>query len=158
MGSRVEQSIYEGVSVSVKSEGGHSLYQVIFAGSGPNRTKKLIMKRSLLLEVYRSMQRSVEDNFYLTHRTVRHSKPKMTKTLRRLGEYIAGLDGHVFQAGRETSMDHSSREWHLQDSVTEGFALLAMKESLFSIGSDEGSREDEEGVISAVTGVDIGVD
>ncbi|KAF8900800.1 hypothetical protein CPB85DRAFT_1193261, partial [Mucidula mucida] len=73
---------------------------VIFAGKGVNRTKKLVLKRSVLLQVYRSMQKTIKENFHLTHRTVHHLKPKMTKTLRRREEEIAELDAHVFTAGR----------------------------------------------------------
>ncbi|KAJ3880876.1 hypothetical protein F5051DRAFT_298373, partial [Lentinula edodes] len=79
----------------------NNLYtKVIFAGKGPNHTKQLIFKRSPLLDVYRSMQETIEDSFYLTHRTVQHSKPKMDNTLRRLGDHVAMLQGHVFKPGR----------------------------------------------------------
>ncbi|KAF9030736.1 hypothetical protein BDZ89DRAFT_902604, partial [Hymenopellis radicata] len=79
----------------------NNLYtKVIFAGKGVNRTKKLVLKRSVLLEVYRSMQSTIENNFHLTHRTVRHSKPSMTRTLRRLGTEVAPLEPHIVNAGR----------------------------------------------------------
>ncbi|KAJ3729828.1 hypothetical protein C8R42DRAFT_559968, partial [Lentinula raphanica] len=44
--------------------------QTIFAGKGPNHTRQLIFKRSVLLEIYRAMQETIERNFVLTHRTV----------------------------------------------------------------------------------------
>ncbi|KAK0495074.1 hypothetical protein EDD18DRAFT_1106910 [Armillaria luteobubalina] len=46
----------------------NNLYtKVIFAGQGPNHTKDLVFKRSILLEVYRSTQHTIEENFHLTN-------------------------------------------------------------------------------------------
>jgi hypothetical protein len=59
--------------------------KVVFGGYGSNHTQCLVMKRSILIEVYRSAHQIIENNFYLTHRTVRNSSPKMTHTLARLG-------------------------------------------------------------------------
>lgn len=73
--------------------------KVMFAGQGPNCTKELVFKRSVLLEVYHSMQQTIEDNFHLSHRTVHHTKPAMTKPLQRLRTQIANLDGHRFKKG-----------------------------------------------------------
>ncbi len=73
--------------------------KVMFAGQGPNCTKELVFKRSVLLKVYRSMQRTIEDNFHLSHHTVHHTKPAMTKPLQRLRTQIANLDGHRFKKG-----------------------------------------------------------
>jgi hypothetical protein len=80
----------------------NNLYtKVIFAGYGSNRTQQLIMSRSILIEVYRSAHQIIENNFYLTHRTIRHSSPKMTRTLAHLSGYIADTNRnpHIFTSG-----------------------------------------------------------
>ncbi|KAK0455372.1 uncharacterized protein EV420DRAFT_1227310, partial [Desarmillaria tabescens] len=78
----------------------NNLYtKVVFAGQGLNRMKELVFKRSILLQVYRSMQQTIEENFYLTRHTVQHSKPKMTKTLQHLRDQLTTLDWFAFKAG-----------------------------------------------------------
>ncbi|PBL00004.1 hypothetical protein ARMGADRAFT_864452, partial [Armillaria gallica] len=79
----------------------NNLYtKVVFAGHGPNRMKELVFKRSVLLQVYWSMQQTIEENFYLTCRTVWHSKPKITKTLQHLRDELASLHRFEFKQGR----------------------------------------------------------
>lgn len=128
--------------------------QVIFARQGPNRTKELVFKRSVLLEVYRSMQRSIEENFYLNHCTVHHTKPTMTKTLLRLRNQLAILDGFRFKKGRSTSTPASGRSWVVHDAISEGFALLVQKKSLYTVG--ESSTEESE-TTNQITSDDLGV-
>ena len=103
------------------------------------------MKRSILIEVYRSAHQIIENNFYLTHRTVRHSSPKMTHTLARLGEYIkrSSHNPHIFTAGR-------SIDYEVVDRITKGFALLGEDADLCKDTGGEAGAE-------ATTGEDIGV-
>ncbi|KAJ3841791.1 hypothetical protein F5878DRAFT_519481, partial [Lentinula raphanica] len=74
----------------------------IFGGKGPNHTHQLIFKRSILLEIYRAMQETIESNFALTHRTIRHSKPRMTNTLRNLGTIVSALESTIIKPGRQS--------------------------------------------------------
>ena len=121
-------------------------WKVVFGGYGSNRTQRLVMKRSILIEVYRSAHQIIENNFYLTHRTVRHSSPKMTRTLARLGEYIEkiGSNPHVFTAGRSIG-------YEVPDRITEGFALLGEDADLCKDTGREAAGAE------ATTGEDIGV-
>ncbi|KAJ3730829.1 hypothetical protein C8R42DRAFT_545138, partial [Lentinula raphanica] len=106
----------------------NNLYtKTIFAGKGPNHTRQLIFKRSVLLEVYRAMQETIEDNFFLTHRTVHHSKPTMTNTLRKLAEIVSALDSTMLKPGRLSSIPGHQDRWKVQDVIIEGFAILAQK-------------------------------
>lgn len=122
--------------------------QVIFSGRGPNRTQPLIMKRSILIEVYRSAHQMIENNFYLTHRTIRHSSPKMTTTLSRLRSYIEGPEQspHQYKAGRSDNHE-------IPDYVGDGFALLMQDGNLGAV-TNEG---ESEGIAATATGDDIGV-
>lgn len=49
------------------------------------------------------MHISIENNFHLENRTVRHAPPKLTKTLRVLQDYIAKKKSHTFKPGRKVS-------------------------------------------------------
>ncbi|KAG1906351.1 uncharacterized protein F5891DRAFT_1125665 [Suillus fuscotomentosus] len=67
----------------------NNLYtKVIFAGTGPNCTINHIIKQSPLIEVYRNCHITVENTFHLTHCTIRHAQPDMTKTIQRLASCI----------------------------------------------------------------------
>ncbi len=133
----------------------NNLYtKVIFAGQSPNRTKELVFKHSVLLEVYCSMQQTIEENFYLTRHTVRHSKPKMTKTLQRLRDQLAMLAWFEFKAGRSTSTPTTGRSWVVHDAINEGFGVLVRKKTLYSIGDNSTEQAGEAG---QVTGEDLGV-
>ncbi|KAK1227567.1 hypothetical protein PQX77_009427 [Marasmius sp. AFHP31] len=142
----------------------NNLYtKVVFAGEGVNRTKALVMKRSPLLGVYRSLQSTIEESFYLTHRTVRHSNPDMTKTIQKLRVHLAALKAHTFQADRTTSIKDSSRKWVVMDAVTKGFEKLQSRKDLYGTGGTNANSEDNEGTeeddeIGEITGDDIGAE
>jgi hypothetical protein len=118
--------------------------QVVFAGKGPNRTMKLIFKRSILIEVYRSAHRIIENNFYLTHRTLWHSHPKMLATLRKLATYIQDKDPHTFKKGQVV-------KYEIPDVVNDGFEKMFENTDLYTIRDDAGVRDIH------TTGGDIGV-
>ncbi|KAJ3824469.1 hypothetical protein F5880DRAFT_1480156, partial [Lentinula raphanica] len=138
----------------------NNLYtKAIFSGEGPNHTRQLIFKRSVLLEVYRAMQQTVEENFFLTHRTVHHSKPTMTNTLRSLGRVVASLEICVFKPGRSTSTVGSQNRWTVQDAMIEGFAMLSQKKDFNEaiINGDSDAEGDEDAGSHDIDGFDIGV-
>ncbi|KAF8228482.1 hypothetical protein L208DRAFT_1424421 [Tricholoma matsutake] len=118
----------------------NNLYtKVIFAGYGSNHTQQLIMSRSILIKVHQSAHQIIENNFYLTHHTIRHSSPKMTRTLGHLSGYIADTNRnpHIFM---------------ITDLVTMGFAMLSEDADL--CGGDV-SIEDTGTVV--ITASDIGI-
>jgi hypothetical protein len=123
------------------------MLQVIFAGQCSNHTQTLIMKRSILIEVYRSAHQMIENNFYLTHRTINHSSPKMLRTMNKLRAYIESSERnpHVYTKGR--SVHHE-----IPDYVSNGFALLTEDADLCAIA--EGN--DKSGG-AGVSSDDIGV-
>jgi len=81
-----------------------SAKQVIYAGTGPNRTIEHIIQESLLIELYRDCHVTVENGFYLEHRTIQHTHPDMTKTLRKLRTEIEQNTPHCFTLGRRTKL------------------------------------------------------
>lgn len=107
---------------------------------------KLVFKRSVMIEVYRSVHRIVENNFYLTHRTMRHSNPKMLATLRKLGNHIEKNKPHQFTKAR-------SAKYVIPDVVSEGFAQLSEATDLgtTTVELDVGTGDERE-----VTGGDVG--
>jgi hypothetical protein len=104
------------------------------------------MKRSVLIEVYQSAHQMIENNFYLTHRTVRHSSPKMLHTIARLRSYIEDPSrnphGHI--NGR-------SVKYEIPDYITNGFSLLSEDANLCA-GAEGGETDGDR-----ITGDDIGV-
>ncbi|KAK1233610.1 hypothetical protein PQX77_003230 [Marasmius sp. AFHP31] len=132
----------------------NNLYtKVIFAGQGPNRTKKLVIKRSVLLPIYKSVQRTVEESFYLTQRAVRHSKPTMTQTLRRLGDMLEKLGAHTVKLGRTSSTTGSQHKWEIKDAVTDGLGLLSESKALFESANAMDTTDD---LGTEVSGNDVG--
>ncbi|KAJ3775009.1 hypothetical protein FB446DRAFT_638770, partial [Lentinula raphanica] len=128
---------------------------------GPNHTRQLIFKRSVLLEVYRAMQETIEDNFFFTHRTVQHSKPTMTNTLRKLSEIVSALDSTILKPGRLSSIPGHQDRWEVQDVIIEGFAILAQKKELLigNVFDEVDEAEANKSLHSReIDGYDIGVE
>ena len=75
-------------------------FQVLYAGSGPNRTIDYICQQSPLIEVFRSCHVIVELAFQLTHRTLKHTPPDMSMTIERLRLYMQSTSCHEFRKGR----------------------------------------------------------
>ncbi|KAG1849657.1 hypothetical protein DFJ58DRAFT_716892 [Suillus subalutaceus] len=78
----------------------NNLYtKVIFPGGGPNGTLEHIIKESLLIEIYRSCHVTMENVFHLQHRTIRHSAPDMTKTIKKLSGHMKDKNVHLSKDG-----------------------------------------------------------
>lgn len=60
-----------------------------------------MIEASPLIEVYKDVRGQFEDMFCLTHKTNRHSPPKMRTTFKKLQRYIKANQANVFIAGRE---------------------------------------------------------
>lgn len=110
---------------------------------------KLVFKRSVLIEVYRSVHRIIENNFYLTNRTLRHTNPSMRATLQKLAAHIQKPENnpHVFTKGRTTKSGHE-----IIDVVNDGFIKICES-------TDLGTLQDEQdsGREANATGEDVGV-
>lgn len=146
LAARAKQSVHKGEWSYEMLETLQIIKQVIFAGQGPNRTHQLIMKRAILIEVYRSAHRMIENNFYLTHRTIRHSSPKMLRTISRLRSYIEepSRNPHTRIRGR-------SAKYEIPDHISEGFGLLHEDADLCAVA--DGLEKD----VNRATADDIGV-
>ena len=108
---------------------------------------KLIFKRSVLIEVYRSVQRIIESNFYLTGRTLQHSHPSMLATLRKLATHIQKPEDnpHIFTQGQGAA-------YEIPDVVSDGFGQMWEKADICAINEEEGGERE-----TAPTGRDVGV-
>ncbi|KAG2126360.1 uncharacterized protein EDB93DRAFT_1097117 [Suillus bovinus] len=113
----------------------NNLYtKVIFAGTGPNRTINHIIKQSPLIEVYRNCHVTVENTFHLTHCTIRHAQPDMTKTIQRLASRVKEKHSHMFKPGQSAMCS-------IPDQVAAGMTL--MQERKVSM-ADEAETDDIE--------------
>ncbi|EKM77433.1 hypothetical protein AGABI1DRAFT_130514 [Agaricus bisporus var. burnettii JB137-S8] len=74
----------------------------IFGGLGSNHTVDRMVEASPLIEVYKDVRIQFEQMFCLTHKTSRHSPPKMKLTFRKLQKYMEKYDTNIFIPGRET--------------------------------------------------------
>lgn len=120
--------------------------QVVFAGQGSNCSMKLVFKRSILIEVYRSVHQTIENNFYLTNCTIRHTSPKMTATLAKVGNHIKDslINLHIFAKGRV-------EKYEVPDVVNDGFVTI-FEAADVGIAAQEGSDAE-----TTLTGGDLGV-
>jgi hypothetical protein len=93
---------------------------------------RLVFKRSVLIEVYRSAHRIIENNFYLTDRTLRHTNPTMVATLQKLAAHILKPENspHVFTKGRTSKHE-------VTDAVNEGFMQICESTDLFTIQDEQ---------------------
>ena len=104
------------------------------------------------------MQDTIENNFFLTHRTIHHSKPTMTHTLKRLANHVAHLNGHTFTPGHHSSLpDTGAHQWKVQHAIVEGFRLLSQKKAMYSMEEEDNVDSNEQG-FQEVDGQDIGAD
>ena len=108
---------------------------------------RLVFKRSVLIEIYRSAHRIIENNFYLTNRTLRHTNPSMVATLKKLATHIMKPENnpHVFTKGRTSKHE-------VTDAVNEGFTQICESTDLFTIQDEQVGVQE----ITATSG-DIGV-
>lgn len=97
-----------------------------------------MQRQSVLTELYRNCVLQIEKNFHLTHRTVCHQPPNMTKTL-------AVVTGHIRQKEMlVTVLGRKSRQ-NVLDQITAGLAKLQRQYSgLRSVADSEDTSMDED--------------
>jgi hypothetical protein len=93
---------------------------------------KLVFKRSVLIEVYQSVHRIIENNFYMENRTICHTQPSMIVTLRKLADHIQKTENnpHVFTKGL-------SAKHEVLDALNEGLAAIVESSDLCNIPDDK---------------------
>ncbi|XP_006463783.1 hypothetical protein AGABI2DRAFT_74833 [Agaricus bisporus var. bisporus H97] len=89
----------------------------IFGGSGSNHTVDRMIAASPLIEVYKDIRGQFEQMFCLTHRTSRHSPPKMKVTFAKLQRYMEKQQANEFIMGRNA-------EHVLMDTIQVGMTKL----------------------------------
>jgi hypothetical protein len=99
------------------------IFQVIYSGQFSNRTLRLMIKQSPLIEIFRATHAMAKEWLYLKHRTKKHGGCDMWKTMAKLVTYMAQGGVHVFQAGHR-------QVWHeIADQAREGLYLLLTKKT-----------------------------
>lgn len=71
----------------------------------------------MLIELFRDCHDTIENGFYLETRTLHHSPPDMTKTLRLLAREFSKTGHHVFTPGREA-------QYEAPDQLERGMDLI----------------------------------
>jgi hypothetical protein len=77
----------------------------IFGGSGSNHNTNRMIEASPLIEVYKDVRAQFEQMFSLTHKTSRHSPPKMRVTFDKLRKHMELNKANEFIPGRP--MEHN---------------------------------------------------
>ena len=108
--------------------------QVIYTGSGPNRTIEYICKQSPFIEVFRSCHVIVEAVFQLSHRTLRHTSPDMTTTIERLRAYMQSSGLCECHQGRVV-------ERELMDNIYKGMQVVHAKKIVLPVEEETNEIE-----------------
>ncbi|KAI0750575.1 hypothetical protein BC629DRAFT_1584883 [Irpex lacteus] len=84
--------------------------KVVYSSTGYARTFQLILKQSPLIEVFRQIHRTMQDNFHLLHRSIRHAPPDLTNTINTLCDLLQENKAHVVDESRSSYnlVDHTS--------------------------------------------------
>ncbi|KAI0683240.1 hypothetical protein BC835DRAFT_1409447 [Cytidiella melzeri] len=90
--------------------------KVVYGSSGYARTFQLILKQSPLIEVFRRIHQTMQDNFHLLHRSVRHAPPDLTNTIQALCDLLRKNKAHEF--------DDSRKSYDLKHHMNDGLYLL----------------------------------
>lgn len=110
--------------------------QVVYSSTGYARTFQLILKQSPLIEVFRRIHRTMQDNFHLLHRSIRHAPPDLTNTINALCDLLQENKAHI--------MDESRSSYNLVDHVSMGLYKLQTSTMLNSIDGTGVDNEDNE--------------
>ncbi|KAI0702312.1 hypothetical protein BC835DRAFT_1411137 [Cytidiella melzeri] len=90
--------------------------KVVYGSSGYARTFQLILKQSPLIEIFRRIHQTMQDNFHLLHRSVRHAPPDLTNTIQALCDLLRKNKAHEF--------DDSRKSYDLKHHMNDGLYLL----------------------------------
>ncbi|KAJ3560196.1 hypothetical protein NP233_g10995 [Leucocoprinus birnbaumii] len=128
----------------------NNLYtKVIYGGSGSNCTLDHIIEESILIEFFRECHVSIENGFHLKNRTIHHSKPDMTKTLKALCAQFSKNTPHLFRSGREAKYEAPDSIELGMDEIRNNKEALAAKEGVTGV-DEELSHEIKGGDLAAV--------
>ncbi|KAI0779057.1 hypothetical protein BC629DRAFT_1289968, partial [Irpex lacteus] len=90
--------------------------KVVYGSSGYTRTFQLVLKQSPLIEIFRKLHHTMQDNFHLTSRTVRHAPQNQLNTLQALCTMLHVNKAYEYQKDRKS--------YELTDHVREGIYKL----------------------------------
>ncbi|KAI6117851.1 hypothetical protein EDD16DRAFT_1692910 [Pisolithus croceorrhizus] len=96
-------------------------------GKGSNRLVERIITESPLVEVYRGLQASVQQNFGHTHLATNHSPPDMRKTYAKVQERLALNSPHKMLPGRKSRYqvdDLGDKGREMMDKAVRGVTLV----------------------------------
>ncbi|KAF9549258.1 hypothetical protein CPC08DRAFT_794174 [Agrocybe pediades] len=112
----------------------NNLYtKVIYGGEGSARTLKHILDESILIELFRDCHVTIENDFHLTHRTIKHHPPNMTKTLHRMAHHFESGNPHTYTAGRKA-------DYNVRDMIAVGMNDIQTKKT--APGPEDGVLDD----------------
>lgn len=109
--------------------------KVIYGGSGSNCTIEHIIKESILIDLFRICHVTIENGFYLTHRTIKRSPPDMSRTLQILADNYRKVQAHSF------TPNHKSK-CVISDKIMEGIGEFDVRKSGIRMGDEETGEEE----------------
>ncbi|KIL55117.1 hypothetical protein M378DRAFT_91388 [Amanita muscaria Koide BX008] len=116
-----------------------------YGGSSSNHTVDRIIKESPLVEVYRNIRTSIEQNFTLSHRTNARTDPDMSKTFDALRKHLEETKPHRKILGRKSACS-------IPDPMEKG--RLIFQKGGTSTSSSKGVNMEETGDDEAIADVD----
>ncbi|KAF4565704.1 hypothetical protein EYR40_002226 [Pleurotus pulmonarius] len=123
----------------------NNLYtKVVYGGEGSNYTVDHILKDSPLVQVYRDIKLSMGENLFTTKLSSAHSYPDMTKTYKKVTDYLWKMAAHTFTAGR-------SCKYVVPDPMYMGLEAIDMK----GLGVDTAESGDDDNNGEAEPGLEL---
>ncbi|OCH86115.1 hypothetical protein OBBRIDRAFT_738611, partial [Obba rivulosa] len=95
----------------------------VYGGQFSNRTKRRILKESVLIQVYKRIRINFENMFMLHKRGYKHSKAKMVLTFKKLAKHMEKKRTHEFVRGRTAA-------YIIPDAMDIGLQKLMSAESV----------------------------
>ncbi|KAF8986463.1 hypothetical protein BDQ17DRAFT_1259648 [Cyathus striatus] len=122
--------------------------KVEYGGSSSNHTVDHIIKESPLVEAYRSIRTSIEQNFALSHLTSAHTDPDMTKTFDVLRQHLEHHKPHRRVLGCKS-------KYCIPDPIEKGMNLFLKENMVTGADGNRGEVGDNEDFEEAVNEIDI---
>jgi hypothetical protein len=111
--------------------------KVLFGGSYANYTKKHVIDKSSLIDVYHSCHVNIERNFLLGGLTSRHTPPDLTRTYERLLEYMHTHRPNEITPGRISA-------YPIPDMILKGMSEVLTTDASAEVGDDDLEEELED--------------
>lgn len=116
---------------------------MVYAGTGQARNLHHVIKQSPLIEVFRAVHTTVQEHFYLLHRSTRHAPKDLTNTLQTLCAILEHERAHD-----KTVLPQRGDIKHIQNYLKEGMKRMqntvGMDDEVDTLADDDGNMFNDE--------------